>query len=818
MHKCTKDNISILSLYLQIALVTPSIIIVNSNSSQMKKLFSTSLVFSLFCFMTPSFFTTIIAQTLTDSNLPIIIIDTDFGQTIPDEPKIDGDMKIIYNGEGVRNNVTAPGNEYDGRIGIEMRGSSSQDDSPKKSYSLETRLSNGDNNNVNIFGFGSDNDWILYAPYFDKSMMRNVICYQLARDMNMYATKCKYVEVVVNGEYMGIYVFMEKIKVDDDRVDIKEITPSENTEPGVTGGYIFKKDRPNWKYAAFYTLQNYNGSHRDLLMRHPKSTVSTNEQENWLANYVNEFETKLYADDTTYKDYIKENSFVDHYLLTQASKNIDGFRLSQYFYKDSAERIVAGPPWDYNLTFGKAGYLYGYDYDGWYDGQGDWVGDEPLYWWNKFLDYPHFNDKFAKRWKGLRTGPYKTDRIFTMIDSIDNLLAEAKVRNFTKWDIIPIDDLLSPWHHHEDITWAGVVAYLKDYIRDRFIWIDGQLNTVISDAGIVINEIHYNPDDSLDKKEFIELYNTETNSIDLSGYTFSAGITYTFPNGISIAPDEYIIIAKDALEFSFLTNQVFEWTAGSLDNNGEAVALANNTGACVDYVQYNDKGRWPNKPDGTGPSLELIHPSLDNVIPESWERSDSDEGTPGRTNDEPINKVTNGPQSACNTGTNEYTQELTFEYKTNPGSGTLIVNGQSFPITGSPQTITLTGLNSDSAKVDVTAYFSDDTENPFFKDNSFYAPERCSFLSISESVSMSEMNIYPNPSGGIFMIDLKEFKLGQQTLEVYSSDGKLVKSITINISSSQYVQEIDLSKFAKGAYILQIKNEGNIHMEKLILE
>ena len=102
---------------------------------------------------------------------------------------------------------------FKGNIGIEIRGHSSQG-FPKKQYGLETRNSNGDNLSISLFGMPAQKDWILYAPYSDKSLMRNVIAYDIYRSMGYYAPRTKFCQVILNGDYIGVYVFMEKIKKD----------------------------------------------------------------------------------------------------------------------------------------------------------------------------------------------------------------------------------------------------------------------------------------------------------------------------------------------------------------------------------------------------------------------------------------------------------------------------------------------------------------------------------------------------------------------------------------------------------------------------
>jgi CotH kinase protein len=121
---------------------------------------------------------------ITSSNLPLVFIDT-HGQVIDDVAKIVADMGIVANPGGARNYVTDPYNDYNGRIAIEVRGSTSQQ-YPKKSYGFETQTATGANNNVSLIGLPSENDWILYAPYPDKTLLRNTLAYHLFGQMRHY--------------------------------------------------------------------------------------------------------------------------------------------------------------------------------------------------------------------------------------------------------------------------------------------------------------------------------------------------------------------------------------------------------------------------------------------------------------------------------------------------------------------------------------------------------------------------------------------------------------------------------------------------------
>ena len=200
------------------------------------------------------------AQLLTSSNLPVIVINTG-GQTIPDEPKITADMGIINNGAGVRNNLSDPFNHYNGKIGIEIRGQSSQM-FPMKSYSIELRDIAGNSQDKSLFGLPKESDWVLYAPYNDKTLMHNFLAYTMAREMGHWSANCRYVEVVIDGDYKGIYVFMEKIKRNSGRVNIPKMNTTDIAGDPVTGGYLFSIDKEANAWFSAYATNNSTNAQR----------------------------------------------------------------------------------------------------------------------------------------------------------------------------------------------------------------------------------------------------------------------------------------------------------------------------------------------------------------------------------------------------------------------------------------------------------------------------------------------------------------------------------------------------------------------------
>jgi hypothetical protein len=151
---------------------------------------------------------------------------------------------------------------------------------------------------------------------------------------------------------------------------------------------------------------------------------------------------------------------------------------------------------------------------------------------------------------------------------------------------------------------------------------------------IVINEIHFNPclaqgDDLL--YEFIELYNADAVVANLSGFTFTSGFIYTFPDGFTMNPGEYIVLAVSAASYTGNGYTVIEWTGDNLSNSGETITLEDGFGNIVDTVPFDSTAPWPNA-SGNCSSLELIDVTFDNALPASWQSSYTTNGTPGASN------------------------------------------------------------------------------------------------------------------------------------------------------------------------------------------
>ncbi|NRA12092.1 MAG: CotH kinase family protein [Crocinitomicaceae bacterium] len=437
---------------------------------------------------------------LDSSNLPIVIINTVGGATIPNDPKIDATMGIIYNGPGVINYMTDPHNEFSGDIGIELRGSSSQS-FPKKQWGVETRTNLGQTNDVSIFGMAFDNDWVLQAPYSDKSLIRNVLAYDMGWDLEEYSPRTQLCEVVLNGQYEGVYVFMEKIKRKDGKVGTNDIEQEDISGNELTGDYVLKVDKTTsggiiaWSSA----IPPYVGASEVIGFQcHDPSIDSLNAtQLNYIETYITDFENALNGPNFSdpilgYAPYIDMISFIDFFLVNEVSKNVDGYRISSFLNKIRASeggKLYAGPLWDFNLAFGNANYCDGGNTSGWeIDFYNQCSGGlQNPFWWEKLTQDPNYTHDLNCRWTEMRQGAWHSDSLMARIDNYASYIDNAQQRNFNRWQI------------HGTYIWPNNfvgnnfqedIAYMKDWIIARVGWMDANMFGSCPDLGVEEKEIN----------------------------------------------------------------------------------------------------------------------------------------------------------------------------------------------------------------------------------------------------------------------------------------------------------------------------------------
>ncbi len=420
------------------------------------------------------------AQEFSSSNLPIIILETE-EDYIPDEPKMDAYMGIIFNEDGSENFVDDPFNHFEGNIGIETRGNSTQG-FDKQTYSVELRTEDNEDFSTSLLGMGVEEDWILHAMVIDKTQLRIPLSWDLFRGMGHYSSHWRFVELVWNGEYRGLYLLCERIKRDNDRVDIARLDEDDLQGDSLTGGYILRID---WldDFEGFESeFESQGGIPQHYHWYYPRAENIQEEQEEYIEEYMYMFESAVFSDDyhneddIRYTDYIDVTSFVDFLLINEFTKNSDGYKLSTYMHKDRNGPLTAGPIWDFDQTYGLSVVCSSHETDGWMylqeqDGCED-IETMPM-WWRAMMEDPVFTNHLKCRWEKFKDGLLSQDSIFEWIDQYVEFLEEPLERNFEQWEFI--GEYI--WIEPDDIpdSYEGEIEYLKDWIHERIAWLDDNM-------------------------------------------------------------------------------------------------------------------------------------------------------------------------------------------------------------------------------------------------------------------------------------------------------------------------------------------------------
>lgn len=522
----------------------------------------------------------LVGQSLSVSNLPILRINTKT-RVIQDEPKIPVVMEIFDNGSGQLNQVSA--NPSISTIaGIEFRGSTSQADFiflpgyVKKPYGIEiwTDTTGVTAKKMSLVQMPEESDWVLNASYNDRSFMRDFLAQMIAGRLGVLNSKTKFIELIINDEYRGVYLLMEKIKQGKNRVPISDLYPTENAGDDVTGGYLLKIDKssgsPSANFKSNYTSGILGTQKCEFQIEYPKYGIITQQQFIYIRDYIQTWERKLMTEDmndskASFREMMDMPSFVNYFILNETVRNVDGYRLSSYLYKDKESlggKIKMGPAWDFNIAFGNADYLNGWMTNGFVykamenDGGKNDAWQVP-FWWNKLVQDASFRKAVATRWKEVRKTFLNTNSLFASIDSAQVVLKEPLIRNFQKFPLMG----RKIWpNYYVGSTLTDEVNWLKNWIQGRLTWLDAQL--AIYDNPILANEqvelpamVYPNPSRGLFTWRFTLAKSSEVNYqvVDLQGRVLISSKSLNFGSGEQIY----------TLDFSNLPagSYLFQWNS-----------------------------------------------------------------------------------------------------------------------------------------------------------------------------------------------------------------------------------------------------------------
>ena len=422
-----------------------------------------------------------VSQGLADfsSNLPVLVLSS--ARSLPESKADHVQFSLQVHTPGLDGRTRLESPDQDLRAGLKVRGSSSAG-YPKKPYGLELWSAQDDEDQAaELLGMPAESDWVLLAPLnFDRALMRNALAYQLSRDVGRYAPRTRFVELFAegrNGEldeesYRGVYVLVERIKRDPERVDIQELGPQDNSLPELSGGYLFKEDRTAEDENGF-TAGTAGGTfefQQPFVAVDPKEEELSFSQARYLSGTLDTLGESLAAPDfqdpesgSHYSEQIDTAAWIDHHILNTLPKNPDAFRLSGYFSKDRGGPIVAGPLWDFDRTMGCESDSRAED-PTWWDPSNQTTDTtyifEHGFWLGLFAD-PEFQEAYWARWVELLEGELALDRILDHVQSMEAELSEAAQRNTARW----------PDYAPRGGSYTAEVQLLEQWLTVRHRWI-----------------------------------------------------------------------------------------------------------------------------------------------------------------------------------------------------------------------------------------------------------------------------------------------------------------------------------------------------------
>lgn len=441
------------------------------------------------------------------SNLPVLIIENFNGGAIPgtNQP-LQFSQLAVFEPDPLTGRTSlnrTPDKAI--RAGLRIRGQSSSG-FPKKQYRLETWTEANADKDESLLGLPSDSDWVLSAPYADESLLRNPLVFSLGSDFNLAAPNTRYCEVFLNtnggpigsADYAGVYILTESIKIGANRLPLANVSDF----PDNDGGFIIRHEASaasktritGWTFAEIH------------------DPTTTTAQSTFISSWINGFNSALRSPTafnpvTGYAPWADPASFASMAVLTEFVRSQDGYVRSAYFHKDRGGKLIAGPLWDYDLTFGVSccfnSHLTGVDPatgSGWQYNNGynrgareNGLADNAhnstmarLDWTRLMMADPAFRQRFTDSYQLLRRGPLSNSAFAARIDALaiqlsdnNNTTDSPQRRNFRKWGTLGsattgFQAFLPVNLRNASETWAAHVDYVKSWAAQRTTWMDSQ--------------------------------------------------------------------------------------------------------------------------------------------------------------------------------------------------------------------------------------------------------------------------------------------------------------------------------------------------------
>ena len=349
--------------------------------------------------------------------------------------------------------------------------------------------------------------WTLINNYGDKTLMRNLLAFELSRRLGMpYTPYGRSVDVLLNGEYEGCYQLCDQVQVHKHRVDIEEMTPQDNSGSQLTGGYFVEIDA----YADREDSWFWSSKGNPVTIKSPEADSITSRQSNYIESRFNQMEKQ-------WQKYLDLNTFLRHFLVGELSGNTDTYWIVFMYKHRDNDTIYTGPVWDFDLAFENDNRTYPVNNktDYIYRSGGSCTGNMRTFVDNIVVRNAAARAQMLDIWDEARQGGLTEENLVAYLDSLEESLQQSQQLNFLRWPI------MKQTVHQNPKIWGSYTAEVQNarrFLKERLAWMDNKLNYVYHPTGIASTAV--------DETQPCQVYN-------LSGVFLGSDLNH-LPSGIYI--------------------------------------------------------------------------------------------------------------------------------------------------------------------------------------------------------------------------------------------------------------------------------------------
>ncbi|MDR1370092.1 MAG: CotH kinase family protein [Dysgonamonadaceae bacterium] len=415
------------------------------------------------------------------SNLPAIHVTTENNEPVLDKENYVQGNVIVKSSE--------PAEELSMVAGIRLRGNASFR-MDKKSFRIKL------DKKTNLLNLPAKaKSWVLLANHADKTLIRNAVAFKIGNMLGFdFNPSVRFVDLVLNGSYLGNYLLTDQIEVNENRVNIDEQEATDIIEPNITGGYLLEQagdptDEPVWFLS---------GKEMKLVIKSPDSDVITDAQIQYIKNYISDFENRLFSDGFKdlidgYRAKVDTTSLINWYIACELTGNSDAFWSIYLYKKRSDDKLYFGPLWDFDIAFNNDNRLGDATRklmrkDAW----------DPKAWIQQMWLDDWFRNAVKRRWQQLVVDGNLLQELTSYINETSRLINQSQQLNFTKWNILNKQIYLETFLFG---TYQEGVDYLKSYLTNRidFLTENFLLPSGILQSGLSTPKVEIYPNPASDQ-------------------------------------------------------------------------------------------------------------------------------------------------------------------------------------------------------------------------------------------------------------------------------------------------------------------------------